>query len=128
MAADKSPELGGALAEMTTKGDNAQAKEMYERLLAEQKSSSSEARETQQDMTRTMQEMFNKALESQSQVAQAFAQGSGQQAPQAQPGASGQPAADSGASRVVVCRKCMAESAAGTRFCPNCGTTLMNES
>ncbi|MCH7800097.1 MAG: hypothetical protein IIC24_01000 [Chloroflexi bacterium] len=128
MAAAKSPELGGALAEMTTKGDNVQAKEMYERLLEEQKSASSQARETQQDMTRTMQEMFNKALETQSQVSQAFAQGISQPAPQAAQGGSAQPGTASGPQRVVVCRNCMAESDAGTRFCPNCGATLMNVS
>jgi hypothetical protein len=128
IAADKSPELGGALAEMATKGDNAQTREMYERLIEEQKSASSQARDTQQDMTKTMQEMFNKALETQSDVSKAFAQGMGQAAQGQAGGRSQSGASASGSQRVVVCRNCMAESEAGTRFCPNCGTTLMNES
>jgi len=124
IAAEKSPELGGALAEMAAQGGSDQAKAMYERLLEEQKGAASEMRESQREMTETMREMFNKALETQAQVASAFAQGAGQAA-QAQTPAAGGPGA--AAQRVVVCRRCLQESASGTRFCPNCGDSLMNE-
>ena len=110
MASEKNPELGGALAEMATKGNNEQANAMYERLLAEQKDATSHERESQERMTQTMQEMFNKALETQSQTAQAFAYGGGQTG-QSQPPAAGAPAgAPAQAQRVVICRRCHQES------------------
>ena len=124
IAAEKSPELGGALAEMAAQGGSEQAKAMYERILEEQKGAAADMRESQREMTETMREMFNKALETQAQVASAFAQGAGQAA-QAQTPAAGAPGA--AAQRVVVCRRCLQESATGTRYCPNCGDTLMNE-
>jgi len=124
MATEKRPELGDALAEMATKGDSAVVKDMYERLLEEQKSAATEARQSQQDMTRVFQDMFNKALETQSQTAQAFARGGTQPAPPAAPGAPAT-AADAPPQRVVVCRRCQQESPTGTRYCPNCGDTLM---
>ena len=124
IASEKSPELGGALAEMAAQGGSEQAKAMYERLLEEQKGAAAEMRESQREMTETMREMFNKALETQAQVAQAFAQGAGQAA-QAQSPAAGAPG--EGPQRVVVCRRCLQESATGTRYCPNCGDTLMND-
>ena len=128
MAAEKNPELGGALAEMATKGDSEQAKVMYERLLEEQRGATTEMRESQREMTQTMQEMFNKALETQASVAQAFAHGGGQ-APQAQTPAAGAPTSGTPADpqRVVLCRRCFQESAVGTKFCPNCGDSLMSE-
>ena len=122
IASEKSPELGGALAEMA-KGDNEQAKAMYERLISEQKDAAAEMRQTQREMTQTMQDMFNKALESQAQVISAFAQGGS--AGQAQPG--GTPSPSSQSQRVVVCRRCQQESPVATRFCPNCGDTLMSD-
>ena len=130
MASEKNPELGGALAEIATKGDNEQAKAMYERLLVEQRESAAAMRESQREMTQTMQEMFNKALETQSQVAQAFASGGGQPG---QPQASGTPtpaapAPEAAAQRVVVCRRCLQESPVSTKYCPNCGDSLMAES
>ena len=121
IAAEKSPELGGALAEMAAQGGSDQAKAMYERLLEEQKGAASEMRESQREMTETMREMFNKALETQAQVASAFAG----QAAQAQTPAPGAPGA--APQRVIVCRRCLQESATGTRYCPNCGDSLMNE-
>ncbi|PKB72749.1 MAG: hypothetical protein BZY75_05420 [SAR202 cluster bacterium Io17-Chloro-G7] len=126
IAAEKSPELGLALGEMAAHGDSEQAKAMYERLISEQKESASEARERQREMTQTMQEMFNKALETQAQVSSAFASGGGQgaQAPQAQAGSAGATPAPVG-ERVVVCRRCQQDSPVATRFCPNCGDTLM---
>jgi len=131
VAAEKRPELGGALAEMAARGDSEQAKAMYERLLSEQRTGSTEMRESQREMTTTMQEMFNKALETQASVAQAFAHGGGQ-APQAGPagGAAAPapaPAPETPAQRVIVCRRCLQESPPTTKFCPNCGETLMNE-
>ena len=121
IAAEKSPELGGALAEMAGR-DNEQAKAMYERLIAEQKESTDELRQNQREMTQTMQEMFNKALETQAQVASAFALGGGQ----AQSGGTGAAPAPV-AQRVVVCRRCLQESPTATKFCPNCGDTLMTD-
>ena len=122
MASEKNPELGNAIAEIATRGDNEQAKVMYERLLDEQKASAGEMRESQRETTQTMQEMFNKALETQASVAQAFAQGGGQAA-QSQPPPVAPPTAEP--HRVVLCRRCFQESAVGTKFCPNCGDTLM---
>ncbi len=124
IAAEKSPELGGALAEMAAQGGSEQAKAMYERILEEQKGAAAEMRDSQREMTETMREMFNKALETQAQVAAAFAQGAGQAA-QAQTPAAGSPGA--APQRVVVCRRCLQESETGTRYCPNCGDSLMNE-
>lgn len=123
MASERNPELGGALAEMATKGDSEQAKQMYERLLSEQKESAAEVRQSQREMTDTMKEMFNKALETQSEVSKAFAYGGGQQQAPATPPAAGTPGGQ--AQRVVVCRRCMQESQAGTKHCPNCGNSLM---
>ena len=122
MASEKNPELGNAIAEIATRGDSEQAKVMYERLLDEQKASAGEMRESQRETTQTMQEMFNKALETQASVAQAFAQGGGQAA-QSQPPPVAPPTAEP--QRVVLCRRCFQESAVGTKFCPNCGDTLM---
>jgi hypothetical protein len=122
MASEKNPELGSAIAEIATRGDSEQAKVMYERLLEEQKAASGEMRDSQREMTQTMQEMFNKALETQASVAQAFAAGGGQP-PQAQSPAAATPAAEP--QRVVLCRRCFQESPVGTKFCPNCGETLM---
>jgi len=124
IASEKSPELGGALAEMAAQGGSEQAKAMYERLLEEQKGAAAEMRDSQREMTETMREMFNKALETQAQVASAFAQGAGQAA-QAQTPAAAAPGA--APQRVVVCRRCLQESDTGTRYCPNCGDSLMNE-
>jgi len=98
---------------------------MYERLLDEQKASAGEMRDSQRETTQTMQEMFNKALETQAQVSSAFAAGGGQ-APQAQAGGSGAAPAPGG-ERVVVCRRCQQDSPVATKFCPNCGDTLMVE-
>ncbi|MCH7606265.1 MAG: hypothetical protein IH962_03830 [Chloroflexi bacterium] len=127
MASEKNPELGGALAEIATKGNNEQANAMYERLLAEQKDATSHERESQERMTQTMQEMFNKALETQSQTAQAFAYGGGQTG-QSQPPAAGAPAGTPPqAQRVVICRRCHQESPVATKFCPNCGESLMSQ-
>ena len=125
IAAEKSPELGSAVAEIANKGDSEQAKAMYERILEEQKEASSEMRESQREMTDTMKEMFNKALETQSEVSKAFAYGGGQQ-PQApaQPPAGAPPGGQ--AERVVVCRCCSDESPVGTKFCPNCGESLLS--
>ena len=123
IASEKSPELGGALAEMA-RGDNDQAKEMYERLMAEQKDSAADMRQTQREMAQTMQDMFNKALESQAQVISAFAQG-GSSPGQVQPGGTPSPSAQP--QRVVVCRRCQQESPVATRYCPNCGDTLMSD-
>jgi phage shock protein A len=126
MAAAKSPELGGAIAEMAGSGSNQQATEMYERLLSEQKESAAQARGSQEDMTRAMQEMFNKALDTQAQVSQAFAQGGSQSQSGGVTETPAQPSAEQpAAQRVVVCRRCLQESEAGTRFCPNCGGSLM---
>ena len=124
MASEKSPELGAALGEMAARGDSEQAKEMYERLFSEQKGAAAEMRESQREMTETMKEMFNKALETQAQVASAFARGGGQ----AQPAGSAAPGAPTpGTQRVVVCRRCSQESPVATKYCPNCGNTLMVE-
>lgn len=124
IASEKSPELGGALAEMAAHGDNEQATAMYERLISEQKDAAADMRQSQREMTQTMQEMFNKALETQAQVISAFAQG-GASAGQTQPeGAGSSPAPPQ---RVVVCRRCQQESPVATRYCPNCGDTLMTE-
>ena len=129
MASEKNPELGGAVAEIVTKGGSEQAAAMYERLLSEQKESAGDMRESQRETTETMQEMFNKALETQAQVAQAFAMGGGQQPqPPAPATPAQQPASEAGPQRVVVCRKCQQESAVGTKFCPNCGESLLTES
>ena len=123
MASERNPELGGALAEMAARGDNEQATQMYERLLSEQKESASQVRESQREMTETMKEMFNKALETQSEVSKAFAYGGGQRQAPGAPAGAGVPGGQ--AQRVVVCRRCMQESAAGTKHCPNCGDSLM---
>lgn len=123
IASEKSPELGGALAEMAAQGGSEQAKAMYERILEEQKGAAAEMRESQREMTETMKEMFNKALETQAQVAASFGQGSGGQGSGQAAGARA-PAPES--QRVVVCRRCLQESATGTKHCPNCGETLMN--
>ena len=120
IASEKSPELGGALAEMA-RGDNEQAKAMYERLISEQKDAAAEMRQTQREMAQTMQDMFNKALESQAQVISAFAQGGGSPS-QTQSGGASSPS-----QRVVVCRRCQQESPVATRYCPNCGDTLMSD-
>ena len=121
IASEKSPELGGALAEMAAQGGSEQAKDMYERILAEQKSSAAEIRESHREMTEMMKEMFNKALETQAQVAASFGQGLGQAAASSPSIPTPQPV-----QRVVVCRRCMAESPVGTRHCPNCGERFMN--
>ena len=126
IAAEKSPELGGALAEMAARGDSEQAKAMYERLLSEQRGASTEMRESQREMTLTMQEMFNKALETQASVAQAFGHGIGQAAQAGAAGGGGAPAPTQ-AQRVIVCRRCLQESPLATKFCPNCGDTLTNQ-
>ena len=125
IAAEKSPELGSAVAEIANKGDSEQAKAMYERLLAEQKEASSEMRESQREMTDTMKEMFNKALETQSEVSKAFAYGGGQRPQVPETPASSSPAPEAPIQRVVVCRRCSQESAVGTKFCPNCGGGLL---
>ena len=117
IASQKSLELGGALAEMA-RGDNEQAKAMYERLISEQKDATAELRQNQREMTETMKEMFNKALESQAQIASAFAHGAGQ-------ASQGRASGASETQRVVVCRRCLQESPVATKFCPNCGDTLM---
>ena len=124
IASEKSPELGSALAEMAAHGDNEQAKAMYERLISEQKDAAADMRQSQREMTQTMQDMFNKALETQAQVASAFAQGGGSASPPQSRSAAASPAQ---AQRVVVCRRCLQESPVATRYCPNCGDTLMTE-
>lgn len=133
MAAGDNPELGKAVAEMAANARSPQEREMYERLISEQRDSQSRSREDFRDMTRTQQEMFNKALESQSDIAKAFAQGMGQMGSNqpAQPivpiaqqaGGVVQPAQPT-AERLVVCRNCHHDSPAGTKFCPECGSGM----
>ena len=109
---------------MAVRGDNEQAKAMYERLISEQKDAAAEMRQSQREMTLTMQEMFNKALETQAQVASAFGQAGG---PTGQTQRAGAAAPSPETARVVVCRRCLQESPVATKFCPNCGDTLMVE-
>lgn len=121
IASEKSPLIDGALAEISDQGASEQAKAMYERILEEQKSSSAELRESHREMTEMMKEMFNKALETQAQVAASFGQGLGQSSVQNSSTPTAQPP-----QRIVVCRRCMAESPVGNKHCSNCGSELMN--
>ena len=123
IASEKSPELGSALAEIAIRGDNQQTNEMYERLISQQKEFTDDQRKSQGEMTQIMMQMFNKALDTNAQVASSFA-GGGSQTGQAAAGVPpAVPASES--QRVVVCRRCLQESPVATKFCPNCGDTLM---
>ena len=113
LAAEKSPQLGQAVAELASGPTSPQQKEFYERILSEQKTAASDMRETQQQFQDTMKDMFNKALDAQAQVTSAFVGG----------GRGGQ-AQTSAPERMVVCAKCNYDSTFGTRFCPNCGERL----
>ncbi|MCH8840213.1 MAG: hypothetical protein IH831_05965, partial [Planctomycetes bacterium] len=72
IASEKSPELGNALAEMAIRGDNQQTNEMYERLISQQKEFTDDQRKSQGEMTQIMLQMFNKALDTNAQVASSF--------------------------------------------------------
>ena len=113
LAAEKSPELGQAVAELASGTSSPQQQEFYERILEEQKGAATDMRETHQKFQETMKEMFDKALEAQAQVTSAFVGGRGPAPGQAP-----------GSERVVVCGKCNYDSPFGTRFCPNCGEKL----
>lgn len=121
MAAEKSPELGKSLAELAAASPSAEQKDFYEKLLQEQKEAAGQTREMYKDFSETTQKMFNKALETQSDVSKAFASGMGKLGGKSSGGASSRDGGDEDESRVVVCRKCQKESPVGTRFCANCG-------
>ena len=114
--------MGSALAEIAIRGDNQQTNEMYERLISQQKEFTDDQRKSQGEMTQIMMQMFNKALDTNAQVASSFALG-GQTGQAPAGGAPAGPASEP--QRVVVCRRCLQESPVATKFCPNCGDTLM---
>lgn len=126
LAAERSPQVGSAIAELAARSRSPEEKQMYERLLTEQKESATQMRETYREFQKVQQEMFAKALETQAQVAQAFARGQPAPTPMVVslsplPGVA---ALGAGPQRVVVCRRCYQESPVGSKHCPNCGEAL----
>jgi hypothetical protein len=131
MAAEKSPEVAEAFKEKfkaiaATQGRE-QIEALYERLVQEQSAGAAEARQAANETARRMQEMFDKALDSQRETATAFAggrsdpvivvPGAGPQGGYGRAGAGGAQGDDG----LVVCRRCGRKSSAGARFCENCG-------
>jgi hypothetical protein len=131
MAADKSPQVAQAFQEKFRAIGSAEAqeqlREMYERVVAEQKAATVDLKELQRENARRLQEMFEKALETQRDTAAALARGESTPTIVFPPGGGGPlyvggaHGAEGQAGDIVVCRNCGVKSPVGTQFCSNCG-------
>jgi hypothetical protein len=131
MAADKSPQVAQAFQEKFRAIASAEAqeqlREMYERVVAEQKAATVDLKELQQENARRLQEMFEKAVETERDTAIAFARGGGTPTVVFPPGGGGplyvggEHGAEGRAGDMVVCTNCGVKSPVGTQFCSNCG-------
>ncbi|MDP6783624.1 MAG: hypothetical protein QGG56_08685, partial [Dehalococcoidia bacterium] len=125
MAAEKKPEVAQSLSELASGAGSEEQKQLYERLLSEQKDSQKQTREDHREFIQIQKQMFQDTMDTLSQIAQANARGQGP--PLAAPGVGAtQPGSPPPGTpeRVVVCRCCLAESPVGTKYCPNCGDSL----
>ena len=116
MAAEKSPEVARAFQEKYKGAASKDVERLYERMLTDSK-------EQSRDHARIMQEMFNRALDTQRDTAVAATRAGqpgmtvvapGSTPPVYQVGAGG-------AGRAVLCPSCHREVPAGSNFCENCG-------
>jgi hypothetical protein len=83
------------------------------------------AMQTEKDkQIKIIQEMFNKSLETQRDVAVAAAKSGGPQVVYPPPGQQGFHAGPFGGPEVIICPRCRAKVAAGHKFCTNCGNEL----
>ncbi|MEM7345347.1 MAG: zinc ribbon domain-containing protein [Chloroflexota bacterium] len=117
MAADKSPEVAKAFQEKFRGMSPAQQAEMYERILQEKDTAADKLADALREAAKMQQETAFKGLETQRDVGVTQAQGQGASSVVVTPGVGGTVAGG----RVVVCARCHAESAVGTKFCQNCG-------
>jgi len=129
LAAEESPEIAEAFKERfrAMGGPEAQVevKELYEQMLVEQKAASGQLSEAQERHAQRLQEMFEKALDSQRDSITPFARGGGRD-PVVVVSGSGQVvrAGEKEAAEdkeVVLCRRCHTKVPVGTRYCHNCG-------
>lgn len=124
LAAEKSPEVARAFQEKFRALSTEEQKAMYERLVQAEKASKDEQARLWRETMQTLERMFEKAVQAQSEAAAAFARG--QQAPTVivTPGG-GQTVVGGGtgegSGRMIVCRNCGTESPVGTKYCKNCG-------
>lgn len=131
MAADKSPQVATAFQEKFRAIASAEAqeqmREMYERIVAEQKAATVDLKELQRENARRLQEMFEKALETQRDTAAALARGETMPTVVFPPGGGaplqvgGAHAAEGQAGEKVICPNCGWKNPVGDKFCSNCG-------
>lgn len=122
MAAAKSPEVAKAFQEKFKGLSSEELKKLYERMIADKDKMTGET-------MKMIQEMYNKALETQRDVSVAAAQGRGPTTvypPPGQPGfyvPPGTTASPIGA-EVIICPKCKTKVFPGQKFCNNCGNEM----
>jgi hypothetical protein len=129
LAAERSPQIAEAFKEKFRAAGapeaQAEVKTLYERMLAEQKAATEALSEAQERQARRLQEMFEKALDSQREATTAFA-GRGSEGQVIVVSGTGSTVArpTSGAEesqQVILCRRCHTKLPVGTRYCHNCG-------
>lgn len=120
LAAKDSPEVARAFQEKFKNASSAEVQKMYERMLAMQG-------ESQKDTVRVMQDMFNRAVDTQRDTAVAAARSGQPRMTVVAPGFGPAGVVQAGGMRVLVCPKCRAESfEAGRQFCNNCGNKFVD--
>ena len=129
LAAEKSPHIIEAFKERYRSASSpevqAEIKALYERMLVEQKHAAEILSEAQERQAQRLQEMFEKALDSQREATIPFANRSAEKPVIVVPNAGlTTMRAGSGAEeppQVILCRRCHTKLEAGTRYCHNCG-------
>ena len=130
MAAERSPAVAQAFQEkfraMAAPEQQAQLQAMYERMLEEQKAGARDQSEVQREHARQLQQMFEKALDTQRDISVAYArQQPGQPPVVVTPGGTMPPTVIGPqgvvSGEVVICKRCHSKSPVGTKFCQNCG-------
>lgn len=124
MGATKSEKLAEAFKEKFRALSPERQEELYKQMMAQKDQS-----------MKVMQEMFNKALETQRDATVGVAQGGKVIFPPYGPGPMGGPggagfynvsmeAGSGGGQKVIICSKCKSEVKTGEKFCPNCGNQM----
>jgi hypothetical protein len=133
-AAEHSPQVAAAFAEKFRSNPEMQKQvvALYERMLAEQKDTAAGRDAMQRDVLAELRQMFERALESQRDIATAFArqqpQGTTVVMPQgggSAPFVAGGVGLSQGTHEVVFCKECHSKWEVGTLYCPRCGTKLV---
>ncbi|HQJ51883.1 MAG TPA: zinc ribbon domain-containing protein [Anaerolineae bacterium] len=132
VAAQKSPQVAAAFVEKFRGNPQQQAEliKIYEEMLAQQKESSAGKDALHREMMAQQMAMFKQALDSQKEIAVAYAHQSPQGTTVVMPGTAGPQVLSAGGMvsgmglKVVLCKNCGHEAQPLERFCSQCGAKL----